>query len=76
MKVTLKALRTNFGLSQIKEAKLLGVSTNTIYGWENGASEPNNKLVKRILNLFNVDYDDLLFCPHLSLKDAKRDDKK
>lgn len=61
MKVTLKAARVNANYTQEKAAKALDVSRDTIRNWENGKSFPSIKQVEKILNLYCVKLDDIIF---------------
>lgn len=61
MKITLKAARINAGFTQDNAAKEIGVSSDTIRNWETGKTFPNIEQVKKILNLYNADIDDVIF---------------
>mgnify|MGYP004611784539 CR=1 FL=1 len=63
MRLTLKALRTNNGLTQVEAAKLLGISEYTLNNYENFKSYPDILMVKKILELYKVKYDDIIFLP-------------
>ena len=67
MKITLKALRTNYGLSQKEMAKVLGVSPDTMSNYENARTVPNKKVLDRIDDVFGVNYNDIIFSSHLRL---------
>ena len=45
-----KQIRENLGLSQIKFAKLLGISTSTLQNWEQGRRKPKGP-AKILLNV-------------------------
>ena len=45
-----KQIRENLGLSQIKFAKLLGISTSTLQNWEQGRRKPEGP-AKILLNV-------------------------
>lgn len=47
----LKAHRTRLGLSVADLARLLGVTTQTIYNWEQGSSRPRGEQLPRIAAL-------------------------
>lgn len=55
-----RELRKNKNMLQSDVADYLHVSTSTIGMWEQGRSQPDNEMVKRIANLFNVSTDYLL----------------
>lgn len=63
MQLTLKAARVNKGLSQKEAAKMIGVTEDTIGNWERGKSYPNVLLLKSIEEIYQVDYNDLIFLP-------------
>ena len=62
-KMTLKAARVNAGLLQKEAAALLEVSNKTLSSWENGTTVPKANVIDKICNLYNVDYDNLIFLP-------------
>lgn len=55
-----KRLREAKGLMQMQLAKDLDVHPSTISGYEQGIREPDNEMIKRIANYFNVTIDYLL----------------
>ena len=59
MRMTVKALRVNKGLTQGEMAKMLGVSKKTVGAWENGKSMPNLDKVEAICSILGVKYDDV-----------------
>ena len=63
MKLTLKALRTNKNLTQEEAAKKLGISESTLNNYENFKSYPDIPMIEKILNLYSVKYDDIIFLP-------------
>ena len=60
-KLKLKAWRINAGLTQREAAERLGVSTRTIWQWENGKSYPNPKQIDPICELYKTEYDSIIF---------------
>lgn len=60
-KYTLAQLRAGMHWTQKETANALGVSTNSWYKWETGQSFPTQPNVDKILNEFNVKYDDVIF---------------
>lgn len=56
----IKELRTKNKCTQSKLASQLGVSRSTVSMWEIGSSEPDNDMLVRIAELFNVSTDYLL----------------
>jgi len=63
LKWTLKAIRTNLGLNQSEMAKKLDISTDTYKNYENYKTFPDVIIVKKIIKLSNVDFDDIIFLP-------------
>ena len=61
MSMTLKAARVNAGLTQKEAAKKLGISANTLCSYERGKLYPNVCVIKRIEQVYNVSYNDLIF---------------
>lgn len=67
LKISLKAARTNVGLSQKEAAKALKVSNKTLHNWEVGITFPGGKHIDAICELYKVSYDNLNFLPANSL---------
>jgi len=63
MKLTLKALRTNKGLSQEEASKLIGVSVDTLGNYERGITYPDVPIIKRMEEVYGVEYKDIIFLP-------------
>lgn len=63
MKVTLKAARINAGYTQSEAATKLQVSKDSISNWERGKTYPDIPALKRIEQLYGIDYKDIIFCP-------------
>lgn len=59
MRITLKAARTNKGLTQQEVGKALGVAKKTIGAWENGKSAPNAEKIDSLCALYGCSYDDI-----------------
>ena len=68
MQVTLKAARVNCGFSQKEAAKRLEISESTLYNYENGVSFPDVLMIQRMEKLYNVSYNDIIFCPKSTTK--------
>lgn len=60
-KITLKAARVNKGFSQIEASNALGVSVVTLRSWEKGATFPNVEQIKKIEDIYSVEYKDIIF---------------
>lgn len=52
--ITLAACRVNAGLSMQELAKILNVSKNTIWNWENGITRPGFEYVKKISEISKI----------------------
>lgn len=62
-KFTLRTARDLNRLTQKKAAKLLGVSKDTLSNWERGKSFPDVSNLKKIEQLYGVEYNQLIFLP-------------
>ena len=71
----LKNLRKKSGLLQSEVAKKLNVSTSTIRMYEQGRSKPDDEMITKLANMFNVSTDYLLD-NDLSNIDVSNDNKK
>ena len=60
MKIKIKELRSELGLSQQDLAEKLNVSQKCVSNWENGVNEPDYQSLYKIANLFDVSTDYLL----------------
>lgn len=60
-KMTMRAARVNVGLSQKDAAKGLKVSNKTLSRWESGKSFPKADKILDICDLYNVQYNDIIF---------------
>ena len=63
MKWTLKAIRTNLNLRQDEMAEKLGVTEKTYQNYETYKTFPDVQVVKRIVKLSNIDFNDIIFLP-------------
>lgn len=63
MKLTLRAARINKGLKQTEAAELLGVKESTLSRYERGMSFPDVSVLKKIEEVYSVNYNDLIFMP-------------
>lgn len=63
MKLTLKAARVNKGLTQKDAAKLMGVSRNVNSNWERQISFPDVLQVKRIEEVYGLQFQEIIFLP-------------
>lgn len=60
-RITLKAARVNKGMTQEEAAKALDVSISTLRNYEAGKSFPDIPTLRKIEELYDVDYDSLIF---------------
>ena len=63
MKLTLKAARINKGLNQESAAKLIGVGVDTLSNYERGVSYPDVPILKKIEEVYEIEYKDIIFLP-------------
>jgi len=61
MTVTLKAARVNAGLKQEEAASKIGISVYTLANYENGKSFPDVPIIKRIEEVYNIEYRNIFF---------------
>lgn len=60
LSIRIRESRKGLGVSQQKMADSLGVSQQTIAGWEGGRSCPDRFMIARLVELFHVSSDYLL----------------
>lgn len=60
MKVSIKAMRVNRGMTQKKAAKVIGVSRETLLKWENNNTSPTAVQLIAICNAYHCKMDDIL----------------
>lgn len=61
LKVSLKAARINAGFNQNEAAKEIGVCARTLSQYERGIAFPNVNTIKKIEQLYNINYDNINF---------------
>lgn len=71
MKWTLKAIRINLGLTQMQMAEKLGISKETYLNYENYKTYPDVNIVKKIIKISKVDFNDIIFLPNNYAKSEK-----
>lgn len=64
MTITLKAARVNKNLTQAEAAKLLGISKDSLWNYENGRSFPDVRVIKKMEEVYELSYDNLIFLPN------------
>lgn len=67
MAITLKSARVNKGLTQAEAAKMLGISTETLSNYERGRSFPDVPVIKRMEDLYDLPYSEIIFCPEITV---------
>ncbi len=60
---SLKSIRINAGLTLDEASALIGVSKSTLYNYEHFKTTPDNDIIKKIMQIYNVSYDDIRFLP-------------
>ena len=61
MRITLKAARVNKNIKQEDAAKLIGISLSTLQKYEAGKTFPDVPVIKKIEELYDVEYKDIIF---------------
>lgn len=59
MKITLKALRVNAGLTQSQAAAKIGVTKKTLSNWEQYKTFPDAFKLKKLCELYGCNIDDV-----------------
>lgn len=62
-KFTLKAARVNCNMTQAEAAKAIGITEQTLLGYEKGRKFPDVRILKRIEKAYGIGYNDLIFLP-------------
>ena len=63
MAITLKSARVNKGLTQVKAAKLIGITPDTLSNYERGNSYPDVPIIQKMEQVYGVSYSELIFLP-------------
>lgn len=63
MAMTLKAARINKGLTQAQAADKIGINIDTLSNYERGKSYPDVPVIKRIEEVYETSYSELIFLP-------------
>ena len=69
----IRAARVALGLTPQDVAERVGVSRNTVYGWENGVSVPDSGYYKALVEVLQISLNDLFDIPsrQMSLTDEE-----
>lgn len=59
--VSLRKARTNAGLTIVEASKRLGIAPNTLSNYERGESFPDVPMIKKIEDLYGVEYKHIFF---------------
>lgn len=70
-RLTLAAARVNAGYTKREAAKLLGVTPNAIYRWENNLNNPRPNRAKMMAELYGISLDDVFFAKDREKKSHK-----
>lgn len=63
MRMTLKTARELNGMTQTVAAKQIGVTPETLSNYERGRSYPDIPVLRKIEQVYGVDYNRLIFLP-------------
>ena len=63
MPMTLKSARVNKNLTQVQAAEKIGITVDTLSNYERGKSFPDVSIIKRIEEVYEVPYSELIFLP-------------
>lgn len=63
VRFSLKTIREMRGYSQSEAAKLIGISTDTLSNYERGKSYPDIPVLRKIEDVYNINYNQLIFLP-------------
>ncbi len=61
---SLKAMRINLGLTMEEASKLIGISKYTLLNYEKFRTTPDNEILTKIMNAYNVSYNEIRFIPN------------
>lgn len=63
-KFTLKTARQYNGLTQKEAAKRIGITEDTLSNYERGKSYPDVLVLRKIEQVYQMNYNDLIFLPN------------
>ncbi len=70
----MKAIRINLDLTLEEASKMIGVSKYTLYNYEHYKTIPDNEVIKRIMEAYNVSYNEIRFQPNNKKKLAVKNE--
>lgn len=76
MPMTLKCARVNKNLTQVQAAEKIGITVDTLSNYERGKSFPDVPIIKKIEEVYEVPYSELIFLPRNYGKTVKQDEKR
>lgn len=68
MRLSLRALRINFGWSREEASKKFGICVDTLSNYENYKTFPDVIVINNILKATNLKYEDIDFINELNIK--------
>lgn len=63
VKFSLKSIREIRGFSQSEAAKMIGISVETLSNYERGKTYPDIPTLRKIEEVYNVNYNQIIFLP-------------
>lgn len=61
MKVSLKAMRVNSGLTQKEAAEKIGIRRETLMSWEGGRTYPSAQKLRELCGVYRCGMEDIFF---------------
>lgn len=61
---SLKAVRTNLGLTLEEAAKEIGISKYTLFNYEHYITTPNTERIRKIERAYGITYNEIRFAPN------------
>ena len=69
---SLKAVRTNLGLTLEEASKLIGISKYTLFNYEHFKTVPNAENIRKIEDAYDINYNELRFVPNEKEKNKNK----
>lgn len=63
MKMSLQMARKRKGYNQEEASRLIGISKDTLGNYERGKSYPDIPILRKIEEVYEIDYDQIIFLP-------------
>ncbi len=61
---SLKSIRINAGLTLAEASEKIGISSSTLFNYEHYKTTPDTDNLKKIMQVYNVSYDEIRFLPN------------